>query len=129
MRLYVPLARSAVQQLAEGQPCRSDVAFAVTSDVEALAPNADAEEHEHLVTQLAAAACPERIVVGVFTSDVKTDDVPGTPGARKLGGHLPARDLVCLLVGDEGVSVGDDADVELSWYDVSEAGMVRDLLG
>ena len=129
MRLYVPLSAADVDQLSAAGDVTPPAAFAVTAQLADLLPDADTEEHEHLATQLAAAACGEaRIIVGVF--DSATAVTPGeTTGLVRPDAALPVRELVCLLVGDEGAQVTEDADVELSWYDRTELALVRDLVG
>ena len=156
MRLYVPLTPAQVAQCSQGQAVDAHRAFCVTPAVVRLAPEADTEEHEYLVTQFAAASCPGRIVVGVFDAPTANDTAPlaandtaplvandraqptdatsggdgsGAPGAVQLTADLHPRDLVCFLVGDVGASVTEDADVELSWYDRSEAHLVRTEVG
>lgn len=132
MRLYVPLTPQDVTSVVQASDITPDVVYAVTSDLVDLAPQADGEEHEHLATQFAAASCAGRIVVGVF--DVRGDaaELPAAPsrvpGAATPNAPVSGRDLVCFLVGDEEVTVSEDADVELSWYDATEAADVARLL-
>lgn len=135
-RVYTPLNRDQVDLLARGESVNVQAAFAVTPAVRALAPDEDLETHEHIVTQLAASAAEaDPVVVGVFEpSDAAVEVAAGNPSGGSVPGHvnvlgeLPVKRLVCFLVADPGEVVSEDADLELSWYDASEAGLVNDLV-
>lgn len=133
IRAYAPIGSAEIDALkSEGRFPAAHV-MAVTPGIEALAPDGDAELHEHLASQLAAAAATSDPVV-VCAFDVRPERISSaesgsTPGRVELVGDVVARDVACFLVADPGERVGEDADLELSWFDASEVDEVRRLLG
>lgn len=131
MRVYAPLTLADLEALDRDGGFTAPVAFAVTEELTRLLPDGDSEEHEHLATQLAAAACSGR-PVAVVALDVRPERVTprdDAPGLVALEGDVAPRDVVCCLVADDGVEPSDDADLELSWYDAGERAAVRERLG
>lgn len=127
-RIYCPVTYNVLSALRDGQAVSVPLAVAVTPALIALAPDEDLEGHEHIATQLAAASAQsDPIIVAVFDvagAIVKPLEGASVPGQVQLTSDVEARRLACLLIADVGERVSDDADLELSWYDASEVGLV-----
>lgn len=132
-RVYAPVSSLEVDALLGRGDCQLLMGFSVTNQLRAAFPDEDDEGLEHLATQFAAAgAAGDPVAVAVF--DLPDTHVTDGGSDRALPGQIrclaPAqrRELACVLLGDPGAVVRDDAEMELSWYDAGELPLVRDLL-
>lgn len=130
IRAYTSIERAQLAALRSSGSFRPGQVFAVTAQVEALAPGAGEELHEHLATQFAAASAVADpvVVAAVDLAPGRVAVAEGAPGLVTCEGSIGRQDVVCFLVADPGARVSDDADLELSWYDAGEMESVAALL-
>lgn len=131
IRAYAPIGAVQLDTLTTRGAFTPERVVAVTAQLEALAPDGDAELHEHLATQLAAALATAD-PVGVCAFDVDAERISERPASDVVGevvlaGEVTRRAIACFLIADAGRRVSDDADLELSWYDAAEVGEVLQL--
>ena len=136
-RVYLPLRHADLQTLASRSALPGDrAAYAVTSAlIRALPVTEDEEGREYAALQdaaLAAAAAGDHVVAAVDV-DAGLLGPAQTPGAAdpdapaslvRLTGDLPLRRVVSLHVLDPVGERDVDADLELSWWDVTELAEV-----
>ena len=135
VRIYVPMSADHLRSLTEDASLSSQglQVFAVTEAFRAVMPaSEDQEGLEYAVLQDAAtyAAAQGRRVVGaadVAESQVTERGQPDDPAGVLVEGDIPRRRFASLHVLDEAGERDPDADLELSWYDITELDQVRDL--
>ena len=143
-RVYLPLTGEDCRTLASERRLESPprAAHAVTRALEVAHPGVDLEVHEHLALQAAArtalaaaAGTGGRVVVGA--ADVDPSLVVDAAGQReepsvvRLTEPLPLARIASFHLGDAQLAVvgsRDDEEIELSWYDATELGVVISLL-
>lgn len=127
-RVYAPLEPAMLDQLVS----KDEVvvrAFTVTTQLRASLEGLDEEELEYLATQLAAVACSgiPRAVVAVEVAASRINPLPEVLAGCKVT-DVRLKDVVCFFIADNEADLDEDADIELSWYDVTEAEAVRGVL-
>lgn len=143
-RIYLPLGSARCRALADRRHLEDTPlqAHAVTRALEVAHPGAGTELHEHLALQAAARAAlaeardaGDRVVVAAADVDAElVEDGAGQkeePSAVRVAQGLALQRIASFHVGDPGIALaGPDGDeeLELSWYDATELGVVLDLL-
>lgn len=132
VRCYLPLSLEQLQQLhRERQLSGPLAATTVTDEVRSQLPEADEEEAEHEVAQVAA----ERLVadgmpVVLVAADIEGGEVsPGEgPWAEVSGVTLPRVAALYLgedvVAADRGPRPDPDEELQLSWFDTTELEQV-----
>lgn len=132
MRAYSPVDAADLETLEIRGSFAPSSLVAVTDEVRALVPDGDEELFEHVAAQLAAAlATTDPIALAAIDlpeADVTVVAAPSVPGLVTGSEGVAKQRIACFLVADRGAHVSEDADLELSWYDVSESLQVRALL-
>ncbi|MDF8262893.1 DUF6912 family protein [Luteipulveratus flavus] len=130
-RVYFPLTATDLSALQEARhlPGETRDGFAVTEVLEQAQPSEDPEVLEFGALQDAAVAAGTggaRVVVAA--ADVEDAAVheqeEGIETAVAVDGPLAQQRLVSLHLGDAGLDVTGEEDLELSWYDITELDLV-----
>lgn len=134
-RIYLPLSKDDLTLLdTSGELDSPSLAgYGVTDALAHALPNEDHEGLEFAALQDAATAsgaAGSRILVAAadVEPDVVSDADAEGASSVTVRGPLPLRRIVSLHLGDEGDDGSGASDVELSWYDVTELALVRDLV-
>ncbi|WP_265447666.1 DUF6912 family protein [Flexivirga meconopsidis] len=134
-RVYLPLDGPSLAHLDESKLLEGKGihGYAVTRELRAAAPNEDAEGLEYLAMQDAATIAAGHDLRVVAAVDLDPEQVgEGAHGEVdtevSLLGDVPLRWVASLHVLDPPGERDVDADLELSWYDVTELRDVRRLL-
>lgn len=135
-RTYLPLDADELRVLDEtgALPERPRHAFAVTDRLRAAAPMEDDEGLEYLATQDAATDAAARDLLVVASVDIDGDRVTDLPDAAaasavEVVGAPPRRHVASFHLLDPAGERDVDVDLELSWYDATELGLVRQVIG
>ncbi len=132
VRVYVPLDLGGLDALAGGA-LEGASAYAVTEAFRRVMPSPqDREELEYAALQDAAAMAAARGLRVVGAADVASESIqeagdPDDPGRVFVDGPIGRRRFASLHVLDPAGERDPDADLELSWYDITELGQVRRL--
>lgn len=136
-RVYLPMSHSRLTALAEaGRIDEPVIGYAPTPALAALLPgNHDEEELEYAATQEAAtvaAALGDLVVAAVDLPATEVDGAAAQPGdspaAVRLAGPVLLRQVASLHRLDPPGQRDPDADLDLSWYDVTELPSLLDEL-
>jgi hypothetical protein len=142
VRVYLPLARHGLLELAQERALRSGarplVAYAVTPGLEAAHPGEGAEELEYLAFCDAAAAAisvresptDRRVVLSADADPDWLADSEGGTAAVALTADLPLSRIASIHVDDAAaLEAGDESPDEMLWYDATELDEVRAFFG
>ena len=116
MRVYIPLDRRGLEELARSGVVRPGRGYAVTPAFAEAYGSDDVEELEYAAMMAAAEASTDldgRQVVVAADADARPID--GPRGAVELGEPVP-------LDAVASIHVGDEADGGLAWYATQELG-------
>lgn len=131
-RLYAPVTARTLDDLVRAGSASFPNVFGVTPALREALPDEDEEGLENVATQLAAASTssdPVAVVAMEVRSGAQPAEADDALARFTVAGDVAMRDVVCFLVADPGERVSDEADLEMSWYDRTEADAVRALLG
>lgn len=131
IRIYLPVDAQELRALQQTRSFPDGVrtAYAVTDRLRASAPAEDTEGLEYLATQDAAtdaAARGLRVVAAIDLDDEELNELPAAESASavQISGALPQRHVASFHLLDPPGERDVDADLELSWYDVTELALV-----
>ncbi|WP_374970120.1 hypothetical protein [Terrabacter sp. BE26] len=142
VRVYVPLGRSGLEELAgtgalAAGPGSPRTAYAVTSRLERMAPGLDVEDLEYAAFSDAVTAAAELRAVPSDRRLVASADADASWVAPRedapvskvvLTAPVPLARVASFHIDDEVTSGVEEAD-ELLWYDVTELDDVRGFFG
>ena len=143
VRVYVPLGRSGLEELAsDGSLAASAgtprVAYAVTPGLEQSAPGLDVEDLEYAAfsdaveaaAALRSAATDRRVVASADADPGWVAPRDGRPVSRVvLTAPVPLSRVASFHIDDEVTAGVDEEADELLWYDVTELDDVRGFFG
>lgn len=128
-RVYLPMSRARLLALTDTRRIDGPViGYSPTPALAALLPgSSDEEELEYAATQEAAtvaAALGDPVVAAVDVPAAEVENAPSKPGdspaAVRLRGPVLLRQVASLHRLDPPGDRDPDADLDLSWYDVTE---------
>jgi hypothetical protein len=139
VRVYVPLGRAALEELAStgalaAGPGAPRTAYAVTSGLEQAAPGLDVEDLEYAAFSdaveaaagLRSARSDRRVVAAADADPAWVSPRDGAPVSKVvLTAPVPLSRVASFHIDDEVTAGMDEEADELLWYDVTELDDVR----
>ena len=133
-RIYLPLTTEQLLALRDGRELTDERfdAFAVTDAARAGRPGVDDDEvHEYAASQdaaLAAIALGAQVVAAADVAEGSVTD--GSADAKVVTcGPLPLKRFASFhLIDGDAAAEHPDQDIELSWFDATELGLLLDVI-